>query len=216
MIEIYGTERFNGLDSKKRSAVLAAATTEFAKYGYLAASTNRISAAAGVSKGALFSYFATKEALFAGVIRSQFELIERQDPALFADLEPAPLLTRLNTLAMRQWQLHQRAPSLFVLGWVVRDAVRHITEARGLMARYAMISADLIHTLVIEARAKGEIAPTVSDENAVFMLEGTMQRLRDHLWSSAERAQSPEQLMTEEQYVGFAAALCSIAARGLM
>lgn len=215
MIEIYGTERFNGLDSKKRTAVLAAATTEFARFGYLAASTNRISAAAGVSKGALFSYFSTKEALFTGVIRSQFELIEKEAPTLLADVDPGPLAQRLTALALRQWELHQRAPSLFVLGWVVRDAVRHITEARGLQARYAMISADHIHALVQDARARGELADNMSDESVTFLLESTMQRLRDQLWEGSENATSPENLPTLEQYAALATSLCAAVSRGV-
>ena len=211
MIEIYGTERFNGLDSKKRSAVLAAATTEFARFGYLAASTNRISAAAGVSKGALFSYFSTKEALFTGVVRSQFELIEKEAPHLFADVDAGSLGSRLTTLAIRHWELHQRSPSLFILGWVVRDAARHIPEARGLLARYAMISADQIQTLVHDARIAGELSATASDETVAFMLESSLQRLRDQLWESSVAGQE----LTLEQFASLAESLCAMATRGV-
>ncbi len=53
---------------EKMEAVVSAAIKEFSRYGYSHASTNRICAEAGISKGALFHNFRSKENLFFFVV----------------------------------------------------------------------------------------------------------------------------------------------------
>jgi AcrR family transcriptional regulator len=50
--------------TKRQAAVLVAAAELFSQKGYAATTTREIAQAAGVSEGALFKYFASKEALF--------------------------------------------------------------------------------------------------------------------------------------------------------
>ncbi|MEM5780278.1 MAG: TetR/AcrR family transcriptional regulator, partial [Lawsonibacter sp.] len=57
-------ENFIGLKQEKRDVIINAALTEFAAKGYDLASTNGMVKAAGISKGALFHYFASKKDLF--------------------------------------------------------------------------------------------------------------------------------------------------------
>ena len=61
-------ERFARLDPERREAVLRAAALEFASHGFEKASYNRIIAAAGVSKGAMYYYFDDKADLFTTVV----------------------------------------------------------------------------------------------------------------------------------------------------
>ncbi|MGC9265649.1 macrodiolide transporter TimAB transcriptional regulator TimA [Listeria ivanovii] len=53
---------------KKRLQILEAAMEEFTEKGYQAASTNQICAKAGVSKGLIFHYFASKEKLYIAAV----------------------------------------------------------------------------------------------------------------------------------------------------
>jgi AcrR family transcriptional regulator len=67
-----------------REALLAAATKVFARQGYVAASVDEVAWEAGLTKGAVYSNFASKDALFAAVIeryhdRRMLELLERVD-----------------------------------------------------------------------------------------------------------------------------------------
>lgn len=57
-------EAFLTLNPEKRERILNAAYDEFAREGYEKASTNRITQAAGISKGVLFYYFGSKQALY--------------------------------------------------------------------------------------------------------------------------------------------------------
>lgn len=64
-------ERFYNLPEDKRTRILDAARAEFAAHGG-DASYNRIIAAAGISKGAMYYYFSDRDDLFGEVIAQAF------------------------------------------------------------------------------------------------------------------------------------------------
>lgn len=61
--------RFERLDEERRDAILTAAASEFSEHGFERASYNGIIASAGISKGAMYYYFADKDDLFRTVLR---------------------------------------------------------------------------------------------------------------------------------------------------
>lgn len=60
--------RFQNLDALRRQSILAAAAEEFGERGFAGASYNQIIERAGISKGAMYYYFADKEDLFHTVL----------------------------------------------------------------------------------------------------------------------------------------------------
>jgi AcrR family transcriptional regulator len=70
-----------------RGRVLIAAAEVFAKTGFLAASMNDIVEAAGVTKGAVYFHFASKEALAAAIVEEQFA---QWPPMVAAIIEHSP------------------------------------------------------------------------------------------------------------------------------
>ena len=60
--------RFEKLEPKRQDGILNAARKEFAAHGFDGASYNRIIELAGISKGAMYYYFADKDDLFRTVI----------------------------------------------------------------------------------------------------------------------------------------------------
>ena len=60
--------RFEKLPDDKRRAILDAAAEEFAEHGFDGASFNRIIATAGISKGAMYYYFADKSDAYGAVL----------------------------------------------------------------------------------------------------------------------------------------------------
>jgi len=70
----------------RRDAILEAATGVFREVGYERASMNEISARAGGSKATLYSYFPSKEELFAAAMMAA---VEEQGERAFARLDPA-------------------------------------------------------------------------------------------------------------------------------
>ncbi|MDR1604627.1 MAG: TetR/AcrR family transcriptional regulator [Gracilibacteraceae bacterium] len=105
-------DNFVGLKEEKRDKIINAALLEFAAKGYGLASTNEIVKAAGISKGALFHYFATKKDLFlflcdytSGVVSREFyEQIGHCD---------GDLLIRYRRAAMLKGAVYKRYPPIF-------------------------------------------------------------------------------------------------------
>ncbi|NOK07662.1 TetR/AcrR family transcriptional regulator [Corallococcus exercitus] len=64
-------------DPKARSALIASARAEFAKRGVKGARISDITAASGLSKGAFYLHFPSKEALFAALVEGFLEELER-------------------------------------------------------------------------------------------------------------------------------------------
>ena len=82
--------RFLHLDAPRRQTILAAAAAELGDRGFADASYNRIIARAGISKGAMYYYFADKDDLYrtvldaaAAMLLGQLVSIEAPDAASF-------------------------------------------------------------------------------------------------------------------------------------
>lgn len=65
--------RFRNLDPAKQEEILDAASEEFATSDFAEASYNRVIERAGVSKGAMYYYFDSKEDLYQTVLQRMFE-----------------------------------------------------------------------------------------------------------------------------------------------
>lgn len=61
-------EQYEEIRKQKRELIMNAALEEFAEHGYHACSINMITKRAGVSKGLLYNYFESKEALLREII----------------------------------------------------------------------------------------------------------------------------------------------------
>lgn len=95
--------RFYPLPAPQRAAILEAALSEFAAFGYVGASLNRIIAEAGMSKGAMYYYFDGKQDLYAQVIRDGLEQLLAADGGA-----PVPAATDPNGFwqSLEQQYLH--------------------------------------------------------------------------------------------------------------
>lgn len=67
--------RFETLDSAQKARLLAAAQAEFSEHGYEDASLARIAAAAGISKGTIYYYFADRDDLYATIVLQLVEAV---------------------------------------------------------------------------------------------------------------------------------------------
>ena len=131
-----------------RQGILETATRLFAEHGYAAVSIESVLAAAGVSRGALYHHFASKEALFEAVFEALEQEICAKVIASSAGARDAvrslaagcdAFLDLVQDQAMRQIVLTD-APS--VLGW---DKWREIEARYGfglLKASLARVSAE--------------------------------------------------------------------------
>jgi TetR/AcrR family transcriptional regulator len=80
---------------RSRDRVFAAAAREFAARGFAGASVDRIAAAARLNKAMIYYHFASKAALYRGVLQDMFEAVGARVRAVAAtDLPPAEKIRR--------------------------------------------------------------------------------------------------------------------------
>ncbi|MEL7623905.1 MAG: TetR/AcrR family transcriptional regulator [Clostridiales bacterium] len=105
-------ENFTGLKEDKRDSIINAALTEFATKGYELASTNEMVKAAGISKGALFHYFASKKELFLFLCDYVFKVVSQEFYEQIGHCD-GDLLIRYRRAAMLKGAVYQRYPPMF-------------------------------------------------------------------------------------------------------
>jgi len=67
--------QFETLRNDRRQAILDAALTVFANHGYHSASVSMIAKEAGVSKGLMYNYFESKEAVLLTLVNDLFDMM---------------------------------------------------------------------------------------------------------------------------------------------
>ncbi|WP_028456313.1 TetR/AcrR family transcriptional regulator [Chitinilyticum litopenaei] len=79
-------------DSPKRAQILAGARAVFLEHGFAGSSMAQIARTAGVSKGTLYNYFASKEALFVALITGECRKPATDSSAAPETASPAEVL----------------------------------------------------------------------------------------------------------------------------
>src|ERR1700761_7077700 len=119
-----------------RARLLSAAHDEFALVGFAGARVDRISAAAGANKQAIYAYFGSKEALFDAVLQSRLTVLADAVPftpddipgyagALFDELTSEAGLQRLT-----QWKALERPEAS------AAELAGHLSQAQAIADRY--------------------------------------------------------------------------------
>jgi AcrR family transcriptional regulator len=111
--------------TRKRKAIVEAATTTFLQKGYLGTSMDEIAALAGVSKQTVYKHFADKERLFSEVVTSTVD--EASDPVRAEVLElrdTGDLAADLRDLARRQLTLVMQPKLMQLRRLVIAESSR--------------------------------------------------------------------------------------------
>ena len=114
-------QAFFQLQPEKRDAVLNAALAEFGSNDFAAASLDRIVAAAGISKGGLYEYIASKEELYLFCMEESWASLYRHIAALAQDAPlPTDILERFMSVSRIAIEWYVQHPAM--LGLIVRIA----------------------------------------------------------------------------------------------
>ncbi len=158
-----------------RARILTAAGELFARHGYDAAGVAEICAAAGVSKGAFYHHFSSKQALFLALLEDWLEGVDEE----LHLLQPArDIPTALAGMAGRSGSLFQAAGGqlrLFLEFWT--QASRQPAVWSAVIApyrRYERIFAEMIAKGVEEGSLSPETDPDVAAKVVVGLAMGLL------------------------------------------
>ncbi len=136
--------------TRTQSAILAAATHEFARYGLGGARVDRIAKRAKTNKRMLYYYFGNKEALFLAVLESAYARIRAAEKELsLLDVEPVESVRRLVEFTWRYYLAHPEF--LTLLNSENLHRARHLRQSRDVRA----MNSPVIETLS-EVLARGQ------------------------------------------------------------
>jgi len=106
---------FDKLNKSKQETIINAAIKEFAEKGYNSASTNSIVKNAGISKGALFFYFKSKEALFMYVLEYSFNFITKMIFDKCIDSSEKHIFNKFSKYINGRLKIHSEYPYMYLI-----------------------------------------------------------------------------------------------------
>lgn len=155
--------------TERQTRILDAAERVFARAGFHAATMNDVAAEAGMSPGNLYRYFASKDAIIAGM--SERDRSQIADD--FAGLDPASgsLLDQLEALGRRHLVAEPREKSVIALQ-IWAEAARD-PQMAGMCAAIDGAVMGGLASAVAGAKANGELPADLDDARflqAIFMM----------------------------------------------
>lgn len=166
--------RFQSLPPERQHAILDVAARHFSAQGFAAASLNAILAEAGVSKGVAYYYFDGKGDLFATVVESAWEDLQR---ALWPHAAFDPDALQGEAFWPELEQIYRRQIAVLVQKPHVWRVVKATPEALGeagvarLAPRIEGLMAEL-HRLLHRAQQDGQIRDDLPSELLIAMVSG--------------------------------------------
>ncbi len=159
------------LPPEKERQILDGAATVFAADGYEGASMSRIAVEAGVSKGTLYNYFASKAELFAAFVQRE---CSRNILVLFDDLDrEAPPEETLLRIGERMLRMLVSDPGLLMYRMVVAEAGKFPELAQAFWeagpARVKERMADWIRHNAAAGRLRVDDADFAAEQLAALM-----------------------------------------------
>jgi AcrR family transcriptional regulator len=153
-----GQPKWRRRKDARPSEIVAAAFAVFAEKGFAAARLDDIAARAGVSKGAVYLYFETKEALFRAVVRDSVAPNIRAVAAA-AEAFDGPFGQLIRMLLPRAAMVIQGAGLGRVLKMVVAESRNFPELARAWHDDVISVGLGAVTRLIERAQARGEVRP---------------------------------------------------------
>lgn len=148
--------KFRRRKAERPGEILAAALSVFAERGFAGARLEEIAARAGVSKGAIYLYFPTKEDIFRAAVEQVIAPnVEQVRQALAAHPGPFPDLLKL--IMGRVLQILRRTPAGGVAKMVIGEARNFPELARVWHDRLVSQTIAALAGAVEAAQARGEV-----------------------------------------------------------
>jgi AcrR family transcriptional regulator len=162
-------QTFFNLPDEKRKQIMDAAIDEFADYGLEKASTNRIVANSGISKGSFYQYFEDKLDVFDHIVTMLGE-----EKLVFFQSMPPPS-NNMDTFGYYRWMI-KRGMEFNSTNPRMVQAVSRVFLGEGQyygkhFEKYREQSTQAIKAMIEQAMERGEMDPSVDVELAIMVME---------------------------------------------
>lgn len=131
--------------NEKQEKILSAAVEEFAENGYHNASTNRIAARAGVSKGIIFHYFTNKKNLYLVALDTCLEKMKKMFEEHFRSCHGKDIFEKLRLWAYKKMQISVEYPVLSKFLVSVIELPEDLRD--GVMAKIQTLQQNIIENV---------------------------------------------------------------------
>jgi AcrR family transcriptional regulator len=153
-----GEPKFRRRKADRPGEIIAAAIMVFAEKGFAAAKLDEIARQAGVSKGALYLYFETKEDIFRAVVARAIAPNMQAIRAMIA-AHPGPIGDLLRLVAERVGGLIESLPVGGVIKMVIGEAGNFPELARVWHDDLVAHALGALTDAIRAAQARGEVRP---------------------------------------------------------
>ncbi|MDR1213789.1 MAG: TetR/AcrR family transcriptional regulator [Propionibacteriaceae bacterium] len=179
------TQTFHNLPAAKRERVLNAAIEEFSQRSVEEAKISNIVRQAGIPRGSLYQYFATREDLYVYVFETLRERRQESAKPAFKHYKSSPFLTFFEDFYTRDAEFLIHHPKHIELGKVMYSHARGVSLGliQGIQTRYR----DIFLIAIEHDKEKGRIRPDVDSPvltdlcvhfmTDVFIFQNISQRL---------------------------------------
>jgi TetR/AcrR family transcriptional regulator len=166
---------FENISETKRNRILETATAEFAAKGYSSANINVIAEKAGISIGAMYKYFRSKEDLFLTVIDKGYQILE--DVIRGIDLQNGSMYAKIEKILRAAQSYSRRYPELNLIYLdLASEGLVHLSQK--LSRKMESISARFYQNLLVQGKADGTVDPDLDEKMASFCLDNLILMLQ--------------------------------------
>lgn len=161
-------DTFDKTTTERQQRVIDVAVSEFAARGYSATNINDIAKKAGISIGAMYSYFASKEDLFLAVVNSAYTVLE--NVLSEARTKKTDIFELLEDLLVASREYAARFPEL---NQIYLDlTTQGLSQmASRLSNKLETVTVNMYRDVIQQAKQDGQILPDVDTEAAAFFID---------------------------------------------
>ena len=152
------------------SEIIDAAQAAFIEHGFAATRTDDIAARAGVSKGLIYVYFPTKEALFEAVVRSNVLPIFDVATAALASDPATPASAQLRLVLEMIYRELVGTERRRILHLIISEGPRFPRLAEFYHREVVSKGRALLRTIIERGVARGEFKPTGLDRHPEILI----------------------------------------------
>lgn len=166
---------FQNLAPAKQKRIFRAAVREFARWGFAAASINRLVDRLGIAKGSIFQYFGDKQGLFQFVFGRAVETVKDHLRAVREATREQDFFQRLEAVLLAGVAFIRQHPEVYALYTKVQFEGELDFCAR-LLAALRRESHDFLGSLLDDGLRRGDLPPDLDRPAAVFLLDAVLDR----------------------------------------